>query len=146
MKALPTVILAGILFASHAFAQTFNASLGGTVTDSSGAVIPKATVTATGIETGVATKTVTNTSGVYEFPSLQEGNYRVSAEMGGFKQFVYEMSRWTWARRLGSTLRSKWAPPHSHRGDRGRGISAADHQRGGGRHRHGRSNFAPSPD
>jgi hypothetical protein len=47
-------------------------------------------VTATGIETGVETKAVTNTSGVYEFPSLQEGKHRVAAEMGGFKQFIYQ--------------------------------------------------------
>jgi len=90
MKQFAICLLMGALFAGYALAQTFNASLGGTVSDSSGAVVPKATVTATGIETGVAVKTVTNTSGVYEFPSLQEGNYRVSAEMGGFKEFVYQ--------------------------------------------------------
>jgi len=71
-------------------AQNVNASLGGTVTDPSGATIPKATVTAVQIETGVVAKTITNTSGVYEFPSLQQGTYRVSAEMAGFKQYVYQ--------------------------------------------------------
>src|SRR5580698_4848132 len=90
MKKFAICILMGALFTGYALAQTVNASLGGTVTDSSGAVIPKATVTATGIETGVVAKSVTNTSGDYDFPSLQEGNYRVSAEMGGFKQFVYQ--------------------------------------------------------
>jgi len=90
MKRFAIFILMGASFSGYALAQTFNASLGGSVSDSSGAVIPKATVTATGIETGVASKAVTNASGVYEFPSLQEGNYRVSAEMGGFKQFVYQ--------------------------------------------------------
>src|SRR5579872_7221992 len=79
-----------LLLAACASAQTFNASLGGTVTDSTGAVLTNAVVTATGIETGVAIKTTTNTSGVYEFPSLQEGNYRVSAGMTGFKEFVYQ--------------------------------------------------------
>ena len=54
-------------------------------------MIPQATVTATGIgNTGVATKAITNSSGAYEFPSLQEGNYRVSAEMAGFKEFIYQ--------------------------------------------------------
>jgi hypothetical protein len=89
MKKFSICVLMGALFTGYALAQAVNASLGGTVTDSSGAAVPKATVTATGIDTGVATKTETNNSGVYEFPSLQEGNYRVSAEMGGFKQFVY---------------------------------------------------------
>ncbi len=90
MKNFAVRILMGALFCGYALAQTFNASLGGTVSDSSGAVVPKATVTATGIETGVVSKAVTNTSGVYEFPSLQEGNYRLSAELGGFKEFVYQ--------------------------------------------------------
>jgi hypothetical protein len=80
----------GVLFAGFGLAQTFNSSLGGTVTDSSGAAVPKAVVIATGIETGVINKATTNGSGVYEFPSLQEGNYRVSTEMAGFKQFVYQ--------------------------------------------------------
>jgi hypothetical protein len=90
MKKFALCILMGALFTGYALAQTVNASLGGTVTDSSGAVIPKATVTATGIETGVVTRSITNTSGDYDFPSLQQGNYRVSAEVGGFKQFVYQ--------------------------------------------------------
>src|SRR5580658_10378009 len=90
MKNFAIFILMGSLFAGYALAQTVNASLGGTVTDSSGALIPKATVTATGLETGVVTKATTNASGDYDFPSLQEGNYRVSAEIAGFKQFVYQ--------------------------------------------------------
>src|SRR5580700_8612044 len=90
VKKLAICILTGALFSGYALAQTVNASLGGTVADSSGAMIPKATITATGIDTGVATKAVTNNSGVYEFPSLQEGNYRVSAEVAGFKEFVYQ--------------------------------------------------------
>ena len=90
MKTLLLCVVTGTLFAGFGLAQTVSSSLGGTVADASGAVVPKATVTATGIDTGVATKTTTNTSGVYEFPSLQEGRYRVSAEMAGFKQFVYQ--------------------------------------------------------
>ena len=90
MKRFLLCVVMGVLFAGFGLAQNFNASLGGTVTDASGAVIPNATVTATGIETGVATKTTTNTSGAYEFPSLQQGNYRVSAQVAGFKEFVYQ--------------------------------------------------------
>jgi hypothetical protein len=90
MKTVLFSILTGVLSAGLALSQTFNSSLGGTVTDASGAVAVSAVVTATGIETGVATKTKTNASGVYEFPSLQEGNYRVSAELPGFKVSVYQ--------------------------------------------------------
>lgn len=90
MKTLGICILISAAFSGYAFAQTFNASLGGTVTDTSGAIVVKATITATGVETGVATKATTNTSGAYEFPSLQAGDYRVTAQMDGFKEFVYE--------------------------------------------------------
>jgi hypothetical protein len=89
MKRLTACIAAGILFAGLGLAQSVNATLGGTVADPSGAMVPNATVTATSIETGVTTKTITNTSGAYQFPSLQTGNYRVSAQLPGFKEFVY---------------------------------------------------------
>jgi hypothetical protein len=90
MKRVLFCVVSGCWFAGFALSQTFNASLGGTVADSSGALIPNAVVTATGIETGVITKTTTNNSGTYEFPSLQEGNYRVAAQVAGFKEFVYQ--------------------------------------------------------
>src|SRR5579863_7163368 len=90
MKRVVFWVLTGVFFAGFALSQTFNASLGGIVEDSSGAVVPKAVVTATGIDTGVVSKATTNTSGAYEFPSLQEGNYRVSAQASGFKEFVYQ--------------------------------------------------------
>ena len=60
-------------------AQSTNASIYGSVTDSSGAAAPKASVTATNIKTGVSQATVTNADGVYLFPSLQPGEYTVSA-------------------------------------------------------------------
>jgi hypothetical protein len=86
--ALYMVIIA--LTATLGFGQNVNATLGGTVADSTGAVLPGATVTVTGIDTGVKTTTVSNESGAYQFPSLQAGNYRVSAELPGFQEFVYE--------------------------------------------------------
>ena len=138
MKRLLICIVAGALFAGLGLTQTFNSSLGGTVTDTTGAVIPNAAVTATGIETGVATKTTTNTSGVYEFPSLQQGNYRVSAEMAGFKEFVYQHVTLD----VGAQVRLNFtldvgAATSTVEVTSGRGIAPAGHQRGGGRHCHG---------
>jgi hypothetical protein len=69
--------------------QTPNASLGGSVTDSSGAVLPNAIVTVTNLDTGVSMKAVSNPRGVYDFPSLQEGRYRLTAELNGFQPGVY---------------------------------------------------------
>ena len=54
-------------------AQTTFATITGTVTDSSGAVIRGAAVAATNVETSVATKTTTNDDGVYTVPQLREG-------------------------------------------------------------------------
>jgi hypothetical protein len=65
-------------------AQTITGSVNGTVTDPSGAVIPNAKVTATNVDTGIATATTTNNDGVYNIRFLQIGNYKVSIEAPGF--------------------------------------------------------------
>jgi Carboxypeptidase regulatory-like domain/TonB dependent receptor len=71
------------------FAQGTNASLSGTVTDAAQAAVPGATITAQNVKTGVITNTETNASGVYVFPSLQPGTYRVTAERQGFKKVIH---------------------------------------------------------
>ena len=63
--------------------------LTGRVTDSTGAVIPKASVTAIDVETGVSTKTVSTRSGDYTIPYLKVGNYTVSVEQQGFETSVH---------------------------------------------------------
>lgn len=65
-------------------AQTITGSVNGTVTDPSGAVIPNAKVTATNVDTGVATAATTNNDGVYNIRFLQIGNYKVTIEAQGF--------------------------------------------------------------
>ena len=61
--------------------------ISGTVTDSSGAVIPGVKVTALNQATGVAQATVTDGRGFYSFPTLDVGVYTVSATANGFKAF-----------------------------------------------------------
>ncbi|PYS52695.1 MAG: hypothetical protein DMG13_15230 [Acidobacteria bacterium] len=68
-----------------AFAQTSNATLGGTVSDATGALIPGVTVTATNIGTGIVTTVLSNEAGAYQFASLQTGSYKVTAELSGFQ-------------------------------------------------------------
>jgi len=75
-------------------AQTSTSSITGTVTDSSGAVIPGAAVTLSNDETGVTALQKTNQAGVYSFPSLPIGTYSVRVELKGFKS----------ARKTGNTL------------------------------------------
>jgi hypothetical protein len=60
-------------------AQSTRGELAGNVTDSSGAVIPGAKVTATGIETGTKSETVTTSSGSYHFTELPIGRYDVTS-------------------------------------------------------------------
>ncbi len=74
--------------ASSASAQVATGTFTGMVTDPSGAVIPKATVTATNEGTGVATTRPTNTEGLYTLPELTPGFYTVKAEAQGFKSLV----------------------------------------------------------
>jgi hypothetical protein len=82
-----TLLLA--LFCLNTFAQTTNATLGGTVSDASRALIPGVTVTATNTATGIVSTTVTNETGSYNFPSLQTGTYKVTAELPGFQTQTY---------------------------------------------------------
>src|SRR5438128_3752795 len=85
-----TAVLLSIVLSAGTFAQTINATLGGTVSDSSGALIPGVTITATNTATGVVSSVLTNEAGAYQFASLQSGLYKVSAELAGFKTYVYE--------------------------------------------------------
>src|SRR5215475_4666430 len=74
-----------LLVSVNGFGQSINASVGGTVTDPSKALIPGVTVSATNTGTGIANMALTNESGAYNFPSLQPGTYKVSAELPGFQ-------------------------------------------------------------
>ena len=73
------------LSASAVAAQTSTSSITGTVTDSTGAVVPGATVTATNEATGGSQTQTTTDAGLYAFPSLPVGTYTVSVERQGFK-------------------------------------------------------------
>src|SRR6266540_574530 len=68
-----------------AWAQTNTSRISGTVTDSSGAVIAGAKVTAKNDATGVAQTQATTEAGLYSFPSLPVGSYTITVEMTGFK-------------------------------------------------------------
>src|SRR4051812_25755478 len=69
-------------------AQTTTGSIVGTVTDTTGAVVSNAGVTITNVDTGITTKTVTDSSGNYVVTPLQVGHYSVTVEAQGFKKSV----------------------------------------------------------
>jgi hypothetical protein len=70
------------------FAQTETATLSGYVTDPDGKVLAHADVQVVNVETNIAQTTQTNDVGLYLFPNLHPGNYRISVKSPGFKEFV----------------------------------------------------------
>ncbi len=78
-----------ILSAGLAYAQTEKATLRGTVTDQSGAVVPGADIVVTDLVTNVEVrKLVSDSNGNFEVPDLKPGTYRVKVDMSGFRSFV----------------------------------------------------------
>jgi hypothetical protein len=77
-----------VLYPSLVFSQVGNASLGGTVRDTSGAVIPGAQVVVTNNATGVATHFRTTSAGRYLATNLIPGTYSVTVTGRGFKATV----------------------------------------------------------
>src|SRR5690349_9413485 len=80
-----SILITGILEA-----QSERGTIRGTVTDSSGSIMPGVTVKATNLDTGIETTTVTTDSGLYSIAQLKPGNYRVEAERSGFKKLKRE--------------------------------------------------------
>jgi hypothetical protein len=78
------------LFAYLLFGQGADSVLTGSVVDSTGALVPGATVIALNLKTGVGTSELSNSSGVYLFPVLPPGDYRVSAQKTGFKKYLLD--------------------------------------------------------
>jgi hypothetical protein len=77
-----------LIMGSALQAQTITASITGTVSDPSGAVIPNVKVTAISVDTNVAHAATTNDSGVFNLLFLPVGNYNVNAQSQGFKKTV----------------------------------------------------------
>jgi hypothetical protein len=74
-----------VTLAGPLFAQSSNATLHGTVTDSGGGLMPGVTVKLRSEATGLARDVVTNESGGYVFNFLPAGEYEITAELTGFK-------------------------------------------------------------
>ena len=82
-------VLALALGAGTAYAQgSTTSTISGRVVDSSGGVLPGATVTAKHIATNTQASTVSNSEGVFNLPGLLLGTYEVSVALEGFKTMV----------------------------------------------------------
>ena len=71
-----------------ASAQVATGSIVGTITDSSGQLVPGAQVTIREVNRNTTTTLVTDASGVYTAPFLVPGTYEVQVELQGFKTWI----------------------------------------------------------
>src|SRR5437879_6459765 len=86
-KPLYSIILALLTLCISTLARAQTASVTGTITDASGAVIPGAAVKAQNSGTGAERAVTTGDTGVYRIPNLQPGHYVISVENEGFAAF-----------------------------------------------------------
>src|SRR5271154_2817642 len=80
-----TTALFSFLFAITLSAQINTATIGGTVTDPTGASIAGAMVIVQNPATGIRHQVETNSSGVFSVPQLQPGAYTVTVSKDGFE-------------------------------------------------------------
>ena len=96
-----SVLIPLLLLSSVTYAQsTGSATLVGTVTDSSGSLLPGAKLTVLNMGTSFLSESATTTEGSYYVPNLIPGTYRLTIEAAGFKKHVRE----------GITLRTNETP------------------------------------
>src|SRR4051812_44405595 len=81
---------AALLYGVLLLAQSERGNIAGVVTDSTGAVVPNASVVITSHATNIPESVTTNGAGSYTAPNLAPGSYRVAVSALGFKRFVVD--------------------------------------------------------
>jgi hypothetical protein len=84
------VCFAAFLFAPITYAQQITGSIRGTVTDSSGAIVEGATVSAKQSETSLTRATITDRAGAYVLLDLPVGHYQLQIERSGFQTYLQQ--------------------------------------------------------
>ena len=90
-KYLPSfLVMVTLLCSAHTiYAQAVaNAQIHGIVQDASGAVVPNAQIKATQVETGRVETTISSSEGLYSFPNLPVGEYKIEATASAFKSYA----------------------------------------------------------
>lgn len=83
-------LVAVLLLAMPGFAQTFRGAINGSVTDSSGAVVANAQITAVETSTNLTLKAVSTSSGDFNFSNIPIGTYTVTITFPGFSTAKYD--------------------------------------------------------
>ena len=89
VKVSLSILLVSLLPASLSMAQFTEATLKGTVSDTSGAVAPHAQVVAENQGTGQVRSTVSDSGGAFSIPDLPSGIYTVRVSVSGFKTYEH---------------------------------------------------------
>src|SRR4029079_17881071 len=84
MRRTLLVLFTWVILCATGFAQTLG-TITGEVKDSTGGLVPGATVTVVNKATNATRTTQTNEVGLFDFPALPPGNYTVKSELEGFK-------------------------------------------------------------
>src|SRR5260370_15088604 len=86
LHGLLAVVAVFLLHVPDAFAQVDRPTLTGVVKDSSGGVVPGATVTVTNLATNLETHQETTETGGFQFVNLYPSRYQIDVELSGFKK------------------------------------------------------------
>jgi len=76
------------VFCPPLLSQTETATISGTITDQTDAVVAGTDVALTNVLTGITATTKSNDSGLYVFPNVRPSQYRITVEKPGFRQVV----------------------------------------------------------
>jgi hypothetical protein len=90
MRKLGIALIASALMASTGFAQTSKGILTGVAKDATGAVVPKATITVRGEQTGETRNVVTDAEGTFHIDALSPEPYTITGAHEGFSAFKAE--------------------------------------------------------
>lgn len=82
---LGSSLLLGLLVVATVYGQGERATVTGTATDSSGAIVVGAAVSIRNVDTNLITRTKTNAAGIYYLPALPPGTYDLRIEQAGFR-------------------------------------------------------------
>jgi len=88
MRFIISAVCCVLLAAGAVFAQSDRGTITGAVTDSAGAIIPKAPIEAKNLNTGAVYQAVSTTTGNYTIAQLPSGKYQLSVSVPGFRQFL----------------------------------------------------------
>src|SRR5262245_29524661 len=77
-----------LALATSAAAQTATGTLSGTIRDTTGAVLPGATVTIRNVATGLTRSVVTDGEGRYRIVNVEPGDYELRASLNGFRTVI----------------------------------------------------------